>query len=209
MAAVITDLWQDFRYSLRVLAKQRAFAATAIFILALGIGATTAIFTVVNAVIIRPLPYPDSDALVRIIHVIGGIEQRNFSETIFLGYAENTQAFQDLGAFAPGSTATITGQGKPEEVPALTASRGVLTTLGVQPHIGRWFTPEEDAPGAADTVLLTTTRNHRRDARGFPLQPRIRDRAAAANRPCRTRGGVRANGRRQAEAWRHARAGQR
>ena len=156
MAAVITDLWQDFRYSLRVLAKQRAFAATAMFILALGIGATTAIFTVVNAVIIRPLPYPDSDALVRIIHVIGGIEQRNFSETIFLGYAENTQAFQDLGAFAPGSTATITGQGKPEEVPALTASRGVLTTLGVQPHIGRWFTPEEDAPGAADTVLLTT-----------------------------------------------------
>jgi putative ABC transport system permease protein len=149
------DLWQDFTYAVRALAKRRAFATAAILTLGLGIGATTAIFSVVNAVIVRPLPYPDSGALVRIIHVIGGIEQRYFSDAIFLTYAENTQAFEDLGVWSPGSTATITGQGEPEEVPALMASRGVLTTLGVQPDLGRWYSAAEDAPGAPDTVLLT------------------------------------------------------
>ena len=73
--------------------------------------------------LINPLPYPDSDALVRIVHSIGGIDQPYFSDAIYLTYADNTQAFQDLGVWSPGETATVTGQGDPEEVRTLTASR--------------------------------------------------------------------------------------
>jgi hypothetical protein len=86
--------------------------------LALGLGATTAIFSVVKGVLINPLPYPDPDALVRIVHSIGGIDQPYFSDAIYLTYVDNTQAFQDVGVWSPGETATITGQGDPEEVPA-------------------------------------------------------------------------------------------
>jgi predicted permease len=152
----VDDLWRDLAYAIRGLTKNFGFSAVAIVMLALGIGATTAIFSVVNGVLIKPLPYPNADALVRIVHNIGGIEQQFFSDAIYLHYVENTQAFEDLGVWSPGATATITGGGDPEEVRALWASRGVLTTLGVRPEIGRWFSPDEDTPGARDTVIVTS-----------------------------------------------------
>ncbi len=152
---MIDDLWQDVRHTARMVGKQPGFAAAAAVTLALGIGGTTAIFSVVNGVLINPLLYPDSDALVRIVHSIGGIDQPYFNDAIYTTYAENTQAFQDLGVWSPGETATITGQGDPEEVRTLTASQGVLATLGVRPEIGRWFSKADDSPGAPDTVVLT------------------------------------------------------
>jgi predicted permease len=152
---LLSNLRQDVRYAARMLRKQPGFAAAAIVTLALGIGATTAIFSVVNSVLIRPLPYPDSDALVRIVHTIGGIDQAFFSDAIYATYAENTQTFQEFGVWSPGGTATIIGQGEPEEVRALTASQGILRTLGVPPEIGRWFSKEDDLPGALDTVILS------------------------------------------------------
>ena len=152
---LLDDLRQDLRYTARMIAKQPAFAAAAVVTLALGIGATTAIFSVVNGVLINPLLYPDSDALVRIVHSIGGTDQPYFNDAIYTSYVDNTQTFQDLGVWSPGETATITGRGVPEEVRTLTASRGVLTTLGVRPAIGRWFSQADDAPGARDTVMLT------------------------------------------------------
>jgi predicted permease len=145
---------QDLRYTARALLKQPGFAAAAIVTLALGIGATTSIFTVVNSVLINPLPYPNSDALVRIVHSIGGIEQPYFSDAFYVSYADHSQAFQDVGVWIPEMTATVTGRGEPEEVRTLPATRSVLTTLGVQPAIGRWFSTAEDAPGALDTVML-------------------------------------------------------
>jgi len=157
----IDDLWQDLRYTARTMRKQPGFAAAAVVTLALGIGATTAIFSVVNGVLINPLLYPDSDALVRIVHSIGGIDQPYFNDAIYTTYAENTQTFQDLGVWSPGETATVTGRGNPEEVRALTASQGVLTTLGVRPEIGRWFSKADDTPGAPDTVMLTHGYWHR------------------------------------------------
>ena len=111
----IDDLWQDLRYTARTMRKQPGFAAAAVVTLALGIGATTAIFSVVNGVLINPLLYPDSDALVRIVHSIGGIDQPYFNDAIYTTYAENTQTFQDLGVWSPGETATVTGRGNPEE----------------------------------------------------------------------------------------------
>ena len=158
---LIDDLWQDLRYTARTMRKQPGFAAAAVVMLALGIGATTAIFSVVNGVLINPLLYPDSDALVRIVHSIGGIDQPYFNDAIYTTYAENTQTFRDLGVWSPGETATVTGRGNPEEVRALTASQGVLTTLGVRPEIGRWFSKADDTPGAPDTVMLTHGYWHR------------------------------------------------
>jgi hypothetical protein len=87
---LLDGLWQDTRYTVRTLRKQPGFAAAAVVTLALGIGATTAIFSVVNSVLIKPLPYPDSDALVRIAHSIGGTDQPYFSEVIFATYEDNT-----------------------------------------------------------------------------------------------------------------------
>jgi predicted permease len=157
----LADLWPDIRYTLRIGRRQPGFTAAALVMLALGIGATTAIFTVVNSVLIKPLAYPDSDALVRIVHSIGGIEQPYFSDAIYLSYADNTQTFRDLGVWSPGATATITGQGDPEEVRSLNAN-GVLTTLGVRPEIGRWFSTADAAPGAPHKVMLTHGYWHRK-----------------------------------------------
>ncbi len=146
---------RDVRQALRVMRAQPAFAAAAILMLALGIGATTAIFSVVKAVLLNPLPYPDSERLIRISHNIGGIDQPYFNDPIFLSYAEPTQAFESIGAWSPEQTAvTITGAGEPEEARALSASRGLLTTLAVQPEIGRWFSAEEDAPGSPNVALI-------------------------------------------------------
>ena len=107
------DLRQDMHYTTRTLRKQPGFAAAAVVTLALGIGATTAIFSVVNSVLINPLPYPDSDALVRIVHSIGGIDQPYFSDAIYTTYADNTQAFQDVGVWSP------TGQRRPSPARAI------------------------------------------------------------------------------------------
>ena len=160
---LLDNLSEDLRYSARVLRTRPAFAAAAIATIALGIGATTAIFSVVNAVLINPLPYPDSDKLVLISHTVGGTDLPYFSDVIFVTYEENSQTFHDLGAWSPeGATATVTGRGEPEEVRTLTVSRGVLTTLDVRPEIGRWFSNADDAPGAPDAVMLTNGYWHRK-----------------------------------------------
>jgi predicted permease len=159
---MLNQFCHDIRYTARTLAKQRFFAAAIVLTLALGVGATTAIFSVVNGVLIKPLPFHDPDALVRIVHSIGGIDQPYFSDEIYGTYVDNAQAFEDVGVWSPGDTATITGQGDPELVRTLTASRGVLTTLGVRPEIGRWFSTMDDSPGTPDTVMLTNGYWHRR-----------------------------------------------
>ncbi len=174
---VLADLWQDMRYTARLMRKQPGFAAAAVLTLALGIGATTTIFSVVHGVLINPLPYPDSDALVRIVHSIGGIDQPYFNDAIYASYADNTQAFQDLGVWSPGETATVTGHGDPEEVRTLRASRGVLTTLGVRPEIGRWFSAADDTPGAPETAIL----GHGYWRRRFGGDPAVLERALTVN----------------------------
>jgi putative ABC transport system permease protein len=148
-------VWQDVRQAIRTLRRRPGFAATAIMMLALGIGATTANFSVVKGVLIDPLPYRNSDALVRIVHNIGGIEQSYFNDAITTTYVENMRAFESVGVWSPsGAGVTITGTGNPEEVRALRANRGLFVTLGVQPEIGRWFSIEDDRPGSPDTAMI-------------------------------------------------------
>jgi predicted permease len=151
----MADAWQDLQHSWRGLKKARVFAAAAILTLALGIGGTITMFSVVHGVILKPLPYQDSDSLVRIVHVIGGIRQPYFSDVVFRTYVEHSQAFSDVGVWIPAATAAITGHGDPEEVRSLTASRSLLTTLGVPPVLGRWISTAEDAPSGPATVMLT------------------------------------------------------
>ncbi len=140
-------VWQDLHQALRTVWRQPGFVAATIAMLAIGIGATTAIFSVVKGVLIDPLPYPDSDRLVRIVHNIGGIEQTYFNDAIITTYAENTQAFESLGAWVPEATGvTITGDGEPREVRALTASRSFFTTLDVQPGLGAGSQPKRTPP---------------------------------------------------------------
>ena len=146
---------QDVRDAARTLRRRPGFAAAAILMLALGIGATTAIFTVVKAVLIDPLLYPDAGRLVRIAHTIGGIDQTYFNDAIFLTYAENSRAFASVGVWTPeGAGVTITGGGEPEQARALFASRGLFTTLGVAPQLGQLFSAEEDAPGSPNTAMI-------------------------------------------------------
>src|SRR5918994_1394030 len=150
---LLRDMWQDVRYATRMLRRQPSITAAAVVTLALGIGATTAIFSVVNAVLIKPLPYPDSDALIDIVHSVNGADLAYFSDRIYLTYADNNQTFEEFGVWSAG-TASITGGGAPEQVRTLVVTREVLPALGMQPVMGRWFS-REDGAEKADTVILT------------------------------------------------------
>jgi putative ABC transport system permease protein len=144
----------DLRQSFRALRREPGFALAAVALLAVGIGTTLAVFTIVKRVLLDPLPYPQSHTLVRVAHNIGGIQQTYFNDALISSYAEHARAFESFGVWIPAGSVTVSGAGEPEEVRALTASRGLFTTLGVPPQIGRWFSAEEDTPGAPNAVLL-------------------------------------------------------
>lgn len=151
------DLRQDFRYALRAFSKQRPFAATVILTLALGIGATTAIFSVIYSVLIKPLPYPNADELVRIRHSAPGINVADLAaaETMYFTYRDETRSFASMG-FWQENSATLIDSGEPQRVRALRVTHGTLQSLGVQPMRGRWFTEGEHGPaaeGSAPVIL--------------------------------------------------------
>ncbi len=134
------------------------FTSIALVTLALGIGATTAIFSVVNAVLIKPLAFPKADALVGVWHVAPGISgiqgDINCSPTMYFTYREENRSFENIGLWSGGG-ATVTGVGEPEQVRALSVTAGTLDALGIQPMLGRWFSQTDDTPGSAETVTLT------------------------------------------------------
>jgi putative ABC transport system permease protein len=160
---LLDGLRQDIRYSARLSWKQSGFAAAVLLVLALGIGATTAVFSVVNSVLINPLPYPDSDALVSIVHTVNGREEAYFGDAIYTVYTEQNHTFAAFGVWSPyAGAATVTGQGGPEEVRVLAVSHGLLTALGVRPEVGREFSAADDTPGSPNTVILTHSYWHRK-----------------------------------------------
>src|SRR5438477_407094 len=152
-------LWQDFRYSLRMLAKNPGFSAIAILTLALGIGANTAIFSVVNAVLLRPLPFQEPDRLVDIWHTppqasFPGIPIFTVSPANFLDWRARSQAFEGMSAYG-GGRYTLTGTGHPEAVRMIDATTGLFSILRAQPLLGRTFFPQEDSPGREHVVVLS------------------------------------------------------
>ena len=149
-------LWQDLRYGLRMLAKKPGFTVIAVLTLALGIGANTAIFTVVNAALLRGLPYRDPERLVHLWEITPrkDFSQREASYPDFLDWRES-QVFEGVAAYAGGSGMTLTGRGTPERLPATEVSSNFFTVLGVEAVRGRAFRPEEDQPSAESTVMLS------------------------------------------------------
>ena len=151
-------LTADLRVASRMLRRNAGFALAAIGTLALGISATTAIFSVVNAVMIRPLPYPQPDALVGIWHSaqFQGVTSGNIrlSSTMYLAYREHNQTFQEFGVWHSGA-ANVTGVGEPDEVRTLVVTYGTLNAIGVVPTLGRWFSPADDTAGTTETVILS------------------------------------------------------
>ena len=144
-------LIQDLRYALRMLRKSPGFTATGIITLALGIGATTAIFTVVYAVLLRPLPYPDPDRLVYIAADAWGIFS---SGREYLAWEARSQTLSQLGAYIE-SHANLSGGDGAERVTSGTASASFFRLLGVQPVMGRVFLPEEDLSGASPVAVIS------------------------------------------------------
>jgi predicted permease len=155
----MTGLLQDVRYALRQLRKSPGFAAVAVITLALGIGANTAIFSVVNAVLVRPLGFREADRLVRIWHVppaksFPGLTTFSVSAANYLDWEGQNHVFDRMAIYDYRGF-TLTGGDKPEQVDAVGVSSGFFATLGVQPMLGRVLSPEEDQPGLSHVVVLS------------------------------------------------------
>ena len=147
---------QDFRYALRALRKQPIFALVAILTLALGIGANTAIFSVVYQVLLRPLPYAESGRLVFIwnSYPTGGLPQASVSIPDYLDRKSGAPSIEDATLFTMRTVSLAQGE-HPEQLRALLVTPSFFSTLGVSPSVGRAFTDAEATPGAANFVILT------------------------------------------------------
>jgi putative ABC transport system permease protein len=150
---------QNLKFALRLLRKSPGFALVTIVIMALGIGANTAIFSVVHAVLLEPLPFRDADHLVQIWHTppqksFPGMTTFSVSAANFLDWQKQSHTFEQMALYT-GAKFDVTGAGKPEAVTAAPVSDGFFSLLGVQPLHGRVFLPEEDHPGQNHEVILT------------------------------------------------------
>lgn len=155
------NLLQDLRYGVRALNRSRSFAAAAVLVLALGIGANTAIFSVVNAVLLRPLPFHQPDQLVQIWHVppqasFPGMKEFAVSAANYLDWAAENHVFQHTAIYSWNSY-NLTGKGEPQFVNARSVSSEFFPALQAHPLLGRIFSPDEDRPGHEHVVILNET----------------------------------------------------
>src|SRR5271157_681907 len=151
---ILADLWQDVRYSLRVLAKAPGFSLVAILTLALGIGANTALFSVVNGVLLNPLPYPQPEQLVTLHESKPNFEAGSISYPNFLDWQKDNRTFSSM-AIARGYSFNLTGMGEAERVSGEFIAPDFFPLLGVRPVIGRNFEPGEDRVGAAPIAMIS------------------------------------------------------
>ncbi len=144
------------RQILRRLTQLPLFTTVAVATLAVGIGANTAMFSVVQGVLLKPLPYPEPDGLIAVDHAAPGVNVENAGSAEFLHftYRDEARTLRDIGLWRSG-TRSVTGLATPEEVRVLQVTASVLPMLGAQPLLGRLFTPQDDAPGSPRTVVVT------------------------------------------------------
>jgi putative ABC transport system permease protein len=153
----VETLWQDLRYATRMLTRNRGFTAVAVVTLALGIGATTAIFTVVNAVLLRPLPYPHPEQLIYVQEILGEYGVNPFVwNSEFAAWTKQAQTLSPVAAYM-NSWSNLTGSGEPQRVTVGMATNSFFSLLGARPALGRLFLPEEDRPGGASAVVLSSS----------------------------------------------------
>src|SRR5262249_48508815 len=167
----LETFWQDLRYGARVLIKNPFFTLVAVLTLALGIGANTAIFSVVNALLLRPLPYTEPDRLVQIWqNYQPNIPKLGVSGGDFQVWREQTQSFAQMAAYLYfPRRLNLTGEGEPEKLSATHATANLFSMLGVTATQGRTFRPEEDQPGQEPVVMLS----HSLWLRRFRAEPNL------------------------------------
>jgi predicted permease len=153
----------ELRQVSRRLVRAPMFTVITLTTLAAGVGANTVVFSVLEGVLLKPLPYPHSEKLVGVWHSAPGlnIPQLEMSPSNYFIYREQGRAFQGIGMYQDDSV-SVTGAGEPEQVPALRVTEATLPLLGVEPMLGRHFRHEDDSPGAPETVLLTSAYWHRK-----------------------------------------------
>jgi putative ABC transport system permease protein len=152
------NLFSDLRLGLRILLRNPGFSATAVLLLALGIGANTAIFSVVNAVLLRPLPYQDPSRIMQIWHVppaksFPGMTLFSVSPANYLDWQSQNHSFEEMAAYG-GARFNVGGKERPESIQAATVAPNFFSILRVQPLLGRGFTPDDDRPGQGHVVVL-------------------------------------------------------
>src|SRR3954447_23408884 len=150
-------LLNDVRYAGRMMARTPVFAATVILTMAIAIGATTTVFTVVNAVLIRPLPFADPNHLVQVAEKNDKLNLPSFgcSALNFMGWREQQHSFQELGAFGSNTYTLSSGTGDPEQIPGARISPSLTRVLGIVPIAGRTFADNEEKPGGAAVALIS------------------------------------------------------
>ncbi len=185
---LVEDILRDISYSVRVLLKNYAFTIVVILTLALGIGANTAIFSFANGILLRPLPYPQSDRLAVLDETAlkRGIDSMSVSFPNVLDWREQNKVFEDIGVYYGTSRFSLTGAGEPIEVRGTYISHGLLEILRVSPQLGRTFTANEDRP-EEDTVVIL---GHDLWQRNFGGDPNIVGRKITLSNRARTVIGV-------------------
>ena len=166
LSPLVESLWQDLRFGGRTLLRTPGFAAIAVLTLALGIGANAAIFSVVNAVLLQPLPWADPDRAVMIWSKWTAFDKTWVATGEVVDYRRRSRTLQEVAAWGDGQV-NITGDGEPERISAASVSANTFSTLGVAPLMGRTFTTQEDLPKGPRVVVLgygLWNRRYSRDA---------------------------------------------
>ena len=157
----VEDFFLDMRHGLRALRHNPVFTTVALLTIAIGIAANSAVFTVVNSVLLRPLNYPKADELLALHQIAPGAEGLTdfengllLSPSMYFTYAEHNRTFQSLGVWIAG-TANVTGLAEPEQVRTVAVSDGVLQALSVSPAVGRWLLQTDQVPRGPERVMLS------------------------------------------------------
>jgi putative ABC transport system permease protein len=145
----------QIKHVIRRLARSPMFAVVTLVTIGIGVGANSAIFSVIHGVLLKPLRYPDAERLVDVSQSAPAVGFTNcpLSPSDYFTFHDDNRTFQQFGIWN-GDTVSVTGLGAPEQVQALLVTEGTLNALGVQPILGRWFTPKDDAPGSPEPVIL-------------------------------------------------------
>src|SRR5229473_2270431 len=151
---MIEAVLRDAKYGVRGLLRTPVFTATVVLTLALGIGANTAVFSVLHGFLIRPLPYPDADRLVELYEAIPGYPRASVSPANWLDWQRESRSFESFAAWNL-SQATLTGGSEPVRIPGQKVSAELFRVMRVEPLVGRTFTPEDDQPGAAPVAIVS------------------------------------------------------
>jgi predicted permease len=153
---MLADIFQEIRYTVRRLRAAPGFTLTSIATLALGLGATTAIFSVINGVLLKPLPYAHPEQLTALYLTAPGVNIRdlNISPSVYFTMAEESRAFEAVSMWIGGSV-SLTGRAQPEQVPAVFVTHSLLPVLGMKPQIGRMFGARDDDPKSERTTMLS------------------------------------------------------